>query len=86
MEKHGDYSSTELRYNPDVQNHPAYLKIAQEKEEIEKTLQSIQSEFTELSEYVNKLEPSYNQSLQYISHIDAIVSNVFSFQKQFRLV
>ena len=92
MERNGDYPQdcspiTQSKSGlSDIQEHPAYQKLLKEKEEMEKSLENIQSEFIELSEYVNKLEPSYNQSLQYISHIESIMANVLSYRKQFIIV
>ena len=53
-------------------------KVQMEKERIdgENELKNLQREFTELTEYLNKLEPSYNQSLEYINHLEEIISRV----------
>ena len=39
-------------------------------------MKRLQKEFEELNEYLNKLETSYNQSLDYINHLEAIISHV----------
>ena len=41
-------------------------------------MKRLQKEFEELNEYLNKLETSYNQSLDYINHLEAIISHVFT--------
>lgn len=38
--------------------------------------ESLQSQLAELSEYANKLEAEYNKSMEYISHLEAIMSKV----------
>ena len=47
-----------------------------DRKEKEQALQILQHELDELSEYVNKLEPNYNQCLEYINHLESIMSEV----------
>ena len=39
-------------------------------------LKELQREFAELTEYLNKLEASYNQSLSYIAGLEEIIGHV----------
>ena len=57
--------------------HPLFVQIEKEGIEREQELKNIQHEFTELTEYLNKLEPSYNQSLEFITHLEDIISRVW---------
>lgn len=42
-------------------------------------LEELQRELTELTDYVNKLETSYNQSLLYIAGLEEVIGNVMIF-------
>ena len=40
----------------------------------EQELESLRRDYTELTEYLNKLEAGYNQSLEYIGHLEEIIA------------
>ena len=42
-------------------------------------LESLRRDYTELTEYLNKLEAGYNQSLEYIGHLEEIIALVVFF-------
>ena len=50
--------------------------VEEEKMEEDGELKELQHEFTELTEYLNKLEVSYNQSLSYIAGLEEIIGHV----------
>ena len=59
-----------------VRVHPLFVQMEKERIDREHELKNLQHEFTELTEYLNKLEPSYNQSLEFITHLEDIISRV----------
>ena len=46
---------------------------------VEQELESLRRDYTELTEYLNKLEAGYNQSLEYIGHLEEIIALVVFF-------
>lgn len=52
-----------------IKQHPVY------KEKVEEVV-ALQKDLSEMNDYLNKLEASYNQGLEYISHIENIINDV----------
>ena len=59
-----------------VMKHEVYARLQEEKQKQEALAESLQSQLAELSEYAYKLEAEYNKSMEYISHLEAIMSKV----------
>ena len=68
----------------DIEDDTEHITMAEEektlvdgeKMEEEGELKELQHEFAELTEYLNRLETSYNQSLSYIAGLEEIMGHV----------
>ena len=67
----GDTNSSDV-----VMKHEVYARLQEEKRKQETLAESLRLQLSELSEYANKLEAEYNKSMDYISHLEGIISKV----------
>ena len=73
-----------LSESMEIEDHTEHVSMKEKDDQLsdekkmeeDEELKELQREFAELTEYLNKLEASYNQSLSYITGLEEIIRHV----------